>query len=100
MLTAAVLVPVALGVKVTEMLQLPPAGTDAPHVLVSANSLLFGPVTLMDVMVKLAAPVLVNIETCGVLVAPIGSLPKLRLGGVSITSTAIILATKASPPPP
>src|ERR1017187_325664 len=48
MLTAAVLVPVEEGVKVTVMLQLPPAGMDVPQLLVSAKSPLFGPVTLIE----------------------------------------------------
>src|ERR1035437_3940002 len=97
--TLPVRVPSAVGVKVTEMLQLPPAGTDVPQLLVSAKSPPFAPVTLMDVMVKVALPVLVNLETCGVLVVPTAWLPKLRLGGVSFTTAddLAILDTKASP---
>lgn len=45
MVTAAFLVPVAVGVKVTLIWQLPYAGTDVPQLLVWAKSPLFGPVT-------------------------------------------------------
>ena len=45
MVTAAFRVPVAVGVKVTLMWQLPNGGTDVPQLFVSAKSPLFGPVT-------------------------------------------------------
>jgi hypothetical protein len=64
MLTAAVFVPVIEGVKVTLMLQLPPAGTDVPQVFVSVKLPRLVPVTLMDVMVSVPLPVLVKAETC------------------------------------
>ena len=54
MLTAAVLVPVEEGVKVTVMLQLLPAGTDVPQLLVWAKL----PLALMPVTVSAAVPVL------------------------------------------
>ena len=84
MLTAAVLVPVAEGVKVTVMSQLPPAGTDVPQLFVSAKFPLFVPVTLMDVIVSLPLPVLVKVETCGGLVMPTVWLPKFRFGDVCV----------------
>jgi hypothetical protein len=61
MLTAAVLVPVAEGVKVTVMLQVPLGGTDVPQLSFSAKSPLFGPVTLIDVIVSVSSPLLVRL---------------------------------------
>jgi hypothetical protein len=95
MLTAAVRVPVAEGVKVTVILQLPPTGTGVPQLSVSEKSLLFGPVILIDVIVRAASLVLVRVDTCGALVIPTVWLPKLRLSGAS-AGPLVILAKKAS----
>ena len=62
MLTTALRSPIAAGVKVTKMVQLPPDGTDVPQVLVSAKSPLLAPVMPMKVMVKVELPALVNVE--------------------------------------
>ena len=70
MLTAAFRVPVADGVKVTLILQLPFGGTDVGQLLVSAKSPLSAPVRPIDVKVRAALPVLVKVETCGALVIP------------------------------
>jgi hypothetical protein len=67
MVTVAVLVPAALGVKVTSMSQLPPAATlplvgqAEVEVVTKAKSLLLVPVMVMPLMVKAAPPVLVSI---------------------------------------
>ena len=99
MLTAAVRMPVEEGVRVTVMLQPPPAGTDVPQLLVSAKSPLFGPVTLIDVIVRVASLMFVRIDSCGALVIPKVWLPKLRLRGTSAGAMEI-LAIKTSLLPP
>jgi hypothetical protein len=62
MLTEAVRLPVAAGVKVTVMAQLPPAATELPHVLVWAKSLALVPVNTRLVMLKAALPVLLRVR--------------------------------------
>ena len=54
-LTVPVRVPVAEGLNVTVILQLPLGGTDV-QLLVWAKSLLFGPLTLIDVIVSVSSP--------------------------------------------
>ena len=59
--TAADSAPIKEGVKLTLIVQLLPAATGLPQVLVGAKSPLLVPVTEMPVMVKLALPVLVRV---------------------------------------
>ena len=61
MLIAAVRVPVALGVNVTLIVQVPPAVTVAPHVVVWAKSLAFAPPRAMLLMFNVAVPLLVSV---------------------------------------
>ena len=61
MLTEAVRLPLADGVNVTLIGQLPSAATELPQVLVSEKSLAFVPVTVMLVMLKAALPVLLRV---------------------------------------
>lgn len=61
MLIEATRDPVAEGVKVTLMVQLPPAGTEVPQVLLCAKSLAFAPVIEMLVMLKAMLPPLVRL---------------------------------------
>jgi hypothetical protein len=70
MLTAAVRVPVAVGVNVTLIVQLPPTASEPLHVVVSAKSPTLAPIRLMRVIVKLAVPVLVTVTLCTALVVP------------------------------
>ena len=70
MLTAAFLVPVAVGVNVTLIWQLPFGGTELGQLLVWAKSLLLVPVIPIEVIVSTPAPVLVRVVTCGLLVVP------------------------------
>jgi len=67
--TAAVRVPAAVGLKVTLIVQLPllPA-TELPQLLLCAKSPLFAPVTPRLVMVKAPLPVLVSVTDCAALV--------------------------------
>jgi hypothetical protein len=68
MLSAAVRVPEAEGVKVTLIVQLAPAATELPHALVCAKSPALVPVTAMLVMFKVALPVLRRVTVRAVLV--------------------------------
>ena len=85
MVTEAARLPVAVGAKVTLMLQLPPATTELPQLLDSLKSPLFAPVTAMLVMVKAAVPVLVRVTGCAELVIPRVWLPKVRLVELRLT---------------
>lgn len=60
MLMDAVRAPVAVGLKVTLMVQVPAARTEV-QVLVCVNSVLLVPVTVMPVTVRVALPVLVSV---------------------------------------
>jgi hypothetical protein len=66
MLRVPVLVPPAAGLKVTEMVQLAPALTVVPQVLVCEKSAL----AVMLEMVSEALPVLVRVAICAVLLVP------------------------------
>lgn len=85
-----VTVAVVVGVKVTPMLQVPPAATGTPTLqvvpVVKLNSLEFVPVGARLVIVKDELPVLVSVTICGELCTPIDWAPKLRLVGLSITT--------------
>ena len=61
MMSEAARLPLAEGVKVTLIVQLPPAATELPHVLVWAKSLALVPVTVTLVIVNVALPVLVRV---------------------------------------
>ena len=53
--------PVAVGVNVTLIVQLPPAATEVPQVLVCAKSPLFVPVIPILLMVRAVLPLFVNV---------------------------------------
>lgn len=61
MVNVAVRVPAAVGVKVRLIVQLPPAGTELPQVLVSEKSPGSAPVICMLVMVRAVFPVLFRV---------------------------------------
>lgn len=73
-------VPAAVGVKVREIVQLAPAATLVPQVLVSAKS----PDAEIDVMASAAVPELVSVTVSGVLVEPFVCEAKIRLVGESV----------------
>jgi hypothetical protein len=58
----AVRVPEPVGVNVTVIVQLPPAATELPQVLVAEKSPAFVPVTPILVMVKAMFPVLFRVK--------------------------------------
>ena len=57
-LKVAVLVPLAVGVKVTLIVHWAPVATEVPQLLLCPKSPLFVPVTAMLLMLRLAVPVL------------------------------------------
>jgi hypothetical protein len=95
----AVSEPTTVGVKVTPRVQLSPAATLGPQLLVSAKSPLFVPAMVTLVMLSGALPVLVSAMGAAALVVPIGWLPKLYDGNDRVTTGAsprANLVTKAS----
>ena len=70
------------GVNVTEIVQLAPAASEAPQVLVWAKSATFVPETAMPVIAKAALPVLVSVALCAALVVPVVAV-NVSDGGVS-----------------
>jgi hypothetical protein len=85
--------PAAIGVKVTEIVQLVPVAKLGPHVLVSAKS----PDAVMDVMVRAAVLELDSVTVCAALVVPSIWEAKVRLVGESITPGAVTIATVPVP---
>jgi len=63
-------VPVAVGAKVTLMVQLAPAATLPPQLLVSEKSDAFVPVIARFEMINATLPVLPNVIPCAALVDP------------------------------
>jgi hypothetical protein len=61
MLTEAIRLPLAEGLKVTLIVQFPPAATELPQVLVWAKSLALAPVITKLVMLNVALPLLVRV---------------------------------------
>ena len=90
--TEAVLLPSAVGVKVTLMLQVPLGARDEPHVLFSPKSPTLAPATLMELKFTGLKPVFETVMDCPALVFPTGSLPNPSVGTESCTT--------ASPPLP
>jgi hypothetical protein len=84
-LTAAVRVPLAIGLKVTLIVQLAPAANELPQLWVCANSTALIPVIAMLVMVKLAVPVFLRVTALAGLVVPIPWVEKVRLVGDRVT---------------
>jgi hypothetical protein len=75
---------VTVGVKVTLMMQLAPAATLAPQVLVWAKF----PLAVTLVMFKAALPVFVRVTVWDALVVPTACPVKVRLVGASVTTGA------------
>ena len=88
MLSEAVRLPLAEGVNFTLIVQLAPAATELPHVLVCAKSLALVPVSARLVMFKAALPVLVSVTVWAVLVVLIVWFPKARLPGAMLATGA------------
>jgi hypothetical protein len=84
----AVRLPLAEGVKVTLIVQLAPAATLDPQVLVWAKSPTLAPVMVTLETVKAAFPVLLRVTDFAALVALKVWLPKLRLEGETLIPAA------------
>ena len=89
MLSEAVRLPLAEGVNVTLIVQLVPAATLAPQLLVCAKSLALVPASARLVMLKVALPVLLRVTVCAVLVVLTAWLPKARLVGERPSTGAV-----------
>ena len=88
---AAVRVPLAVGVKVTLIVQLTPAATLEPQLLVCAKSLALAPETAMLVTLKDVLPEFVRVIVWAVLVVPTDWLPKSRLVDDRLTTAAALV---------
>ena len=95
MLSVALRLPLAAGVKVTLIVQLPLAATELPQVLVCAKSPGLVPVMVRPEIVKAALPVLLRVAVCAALVELTAWLPKERLLG----ETALDGEATATPVP-
>lgn len=73
-----------MGVKVTLIVQLAPAATEAPQLFVAAKS----PLAAMLEISKAALPELVSVTVCTALVEPTGVLANERLVGKTVTAGA------------
>jgi hypothetical protein len=76
-----VIVPAAVGLKVTLMVQLAPTEREVPQLFVCAKLLL----ATIDAMFNTAAPVFVSVTGCGELVVVTVWIPKVRAGGNRVT---------------
>jgi hypothetical protein len=84
MLTAPVLVPAVVGLKVTRMVQLAPATTPAPQVLVWEKS----PLVLMLLMLSVALPVFLRVTLLALLLVPTLCEENVNEAGVRLTMGA------------
>ena len=81
-LTVPVMVPTAVGAKLTVIVQLLPAARLEPQVLVTVYFLLM----VMLVIVSAAVPVLVRVTFCPALIVLMICCPKVRLAGDKLTA--------------
>src|SRR2546425_8303755 len=89
----ALRLPAAVGVKVTEIVQLAPAASVlglSGQVFVWAKSLAFAPLTATVLIVSAAVPELVSVTFCAALVVPTACCPKLRLVGFNVATGACV----------
>lgn len=86
--TVAVRLPVAVGAKLTEMVQLAPAPRLAGHVLVWVKSPGLVPLRAMLLIARAVLPVFVRVTPCAALVVPTSCEPKLSLDGARLTAGA------------
>jgi hypothetical protein len=82
MVTAPVLVPPTTGTKVTERMQVAPAATDVPQVLLAAKA----PVAAMEEIMRGAVPELVRVTIWAELVVPTVWEAKVRLVDERVTA--------------
>jgi hypothetical protein len=85
MVTAPVLVPVAVGLKVTLRVQLALVARLAPQLLVWKKS----PLTVMLVMLRVALPVLLRVTLWALLLIPTSCAGKVKEVGKRLTTGAV-----------
>jgi hypothetical protein len=90
MLTEAVRLPLAEGVNFTLIVQLLPAASDLPHVVVSAKLLLLVPWIERLVIKKAAVLVLLRVTVRAALVVCTCWLPKARLVGEMLSADVLV----------
>jgi hypothetical protein len=90
----AVLVNAAVGVNLTLMVQLEPAASVAPHVVVRVKSVLFAPVMVMPVMDSVAVPVSRKVTVCAELVVPMSRVLNESDAGERLTAGAVPVPLK------
>jgi len=88
-LTDAVLAPLAVGLKLTEMVQLAPAATAVPQLFVWLKSPGLVPLILMDEIESDVAPLLVSLTVFAAVFVPTLTEPKLKDVGLSCTTVPI-----------
>jgi hypothetical protein len=92
-LRLAVTVPLAVGVKVTLIVQFEPAASVVPHVVVCANLAALVPVSETAMPVIVAVPVFVSVTVCaGVVVESVGSDNVSEAGESDATAAAVPLS--------
>src|SRR5262249_15170631 len=101
MLMEADLLPVALGVKVTEIVQLAFAASVLGAIGqvgfgANAKSPAFVPPSVIELIVSGAVPVFFSVTDCSGLVVLTVWLPKVRLAGVSVTAGCVPLPLSAT----
>ena len=84
----ALRVPAAVGVKLTETVQLAPAANEVPQVLESGKSPACAPLIEIALMLRLLPPLLERFTTCAVLVLPITCALKDREDGLRLSAAA------------
>src|SRR5207244_8439377 len=90
MLSAALRVPLAVGLKLTLIVQLAPAANELPQLVVREKSPALVPVIAMLLMVKLVVPTFVS-TVFAELVLPMATVPKFKLLGESFAVVPIPL---------
>ena len=89
MLSEAVSLPLAVGVNVTLIVQLAPAASELPQVLVWAKALALAPVIATLVMLNVAVPLFVRVTVEAALLVPTAWLLKETLVGERLTAGAV-----------
>ena len=89
MVMTPVRTPLAVGVKVTAIVQVFPAATGVEIEQVVPASRAKSPLAARAVMESELVPLLVSVTDCAVAVVPITVLPKVRLEGVNVTPGAV-----------
>jgi hypothetical protein len=98
--TSAVRVPVAVGWKVTVIVQLAPAAMVDPQLVVCAKSPGFVPEISMLEMLTVELPTFVTVLVWAALVVPTAWLPKVTVGGLTESPDVEAGSAMALPAPP